>query len=925
MISGFVWISAQKDSIYVEAKLSADRKTVIVNQEIKYFNKTENPQNEIRLLNWISAYKPQNTPLANRKLEDQNRELYFAKPEELGKIENLKISGTDISDLEKENIYYHLPKTLNVGESTKLELQYTLQLPDARFTKYGTSEKNISLKYFFPVPDSFENLDPSEKHYKDVEETANHSTFWTVNLDLPPNYYAESNLTQIHPNYFGGYLKNDPEILISSFNYPEIVTEVNGKKVLVSFGYPLSEAEKLNLEKKIPQQLAFIEGRTGILPEKIFISEKFRKKEDFFGNDDIKFWKFRFEMFSPDQNVDLDYFGILAQNILDQNFISYKSADHWFKNGLKTYLEIQYLKKYYEEAKLLGKLPEASLFGIKPLKLFRGAKLGLIERYGIAYQYMMTQNLDQHISERYTGLSNLNQMVISDFQTGSLFNFVSEKMGTENFEDFLKNYLNENNEEPINTEDFLNHLAMKSGYSSEFLQDYFSEKQRVNFNLKKFKRKDGNLEVTVKKNTDLAIPFKLETVNKIGERKTYWYDTENKPSENIFVIPEEDANKIVINSGHFFPESNFRDNYLYTKGLFSNTKKIKFKLFTDIPNPEFNEIYINPRFSFNAYDKVLLGLNFRNEGLFKRKFSYSLTPYFSSGTKQFTGSGAVSYTFLPPESFYRSLSLGISGSYFHYDYDLSYKKFSAAANMNFTKNPRSAINRSASISYNHYNKELTPEMIAENEYDKYNLWAANYSYIDNRLIHEKSLGISIQGMEDFQKISAESFYRYEFAKHKKISVRLFGGYFLNNKTRNDIFDYGISKVSNYSFSYGLIGQSATSGILAQQYILADGGFKSYVGTTANQWITSLNVDSHVWKMFNVYGDAGVYKNKGKNAEFIWDSGVKLRLIPDFIEIYFPVYSSLGFEPSFKDYGERIRFTLVFNLGAVANTLRRGWY
>jgi hypothetical protein len=85
------------------------------------------------------------------------------------------------------------------------------------------------------------------------------------------------------------------------------------------------------------------------------------------------------------------------------------------------------------------------------------------------------------------------------------------------------------------------------------------------------------------------------------------------------------------------------------------------------------------------------------------------------------------------------------------------------------------------------------------------------------------------------------------------------------------------------------------------------------------------VDSHVWKMFNVYGDAGVYKNKGKNAEFIWDSGVKLRLIPDFIEIYFPVYSSLGFEPSFKDYGERIRFTLVFNLGAVANTLRRGWY
>ena len=156
-------------------------------------------------------------------------------------------------------------------------------------------------------------------------------------------------------------------------------------------------------------------------------------------------------------------------------------------------------------------------------------------------------------------------------------------------------------------------------------------------------------------------------------------------------------------------------------------------------------------------------------------------------------------------------------------------------------------------------------------------------------------------------------------------MRVFGGYFLTNTTKNNLFNYGISRVSNYAFSYGLLGQSATSGLFAQQLIIAEGGFKSYLGTTANKWITSVNVDSHVWRWFNMYADAGVYKNKNKSAEFIWDSGIKVKVIPDFLEVYFPVQSSLGFEPSFKDYGKRIRFTLVLNFNAITSYFRRGWF
>jgi hypothetical protein len=82
---------------------------------------------------------------------------------------------------------------------------------------------------------------------------------------------------------------------------------------------------------------------------------------------------------------------------------------------------------------------------------------------------------------------------------------------------------------------------------------------------------------------------------------------------------------MTLNSGYIFPESNYRDNFLYAKGLFSNAKKIKLKLIKDIPNPEYNEIYISPRVRFNnTYDKFLLGVNLKISLFLIRNFCIHL-------------------------------------------------------------------------------------------------------------------------------------------------------------------------------------------------------------------------------------------------------------------------------------------------------------
>lgn len=921
------WAIAQQDSIRLDVKLNDDQRSLSVKQTLIYHNPHQKSINQVKLLNWIAAYQKRKTPLLKRKIEDRKSDLYFAKDNQLGQLERLSYAHnnttSEILNTNQENIFIPLSQDLKPGESITIDLDYQIKLPDARFTGYGINTNHILLKYFFLVPETFEDESQSNSFYRDTEETGNSGSFWRVNFEIPQYWKISSNLNQINESEFQGVSTNDPEFQISKELYPEFSLDIAGQNVKVDLGYQTNEYQRQILGSVLTNQLSFIKERTGNLPGKLFITEKYMKKEEFIGIDDIKFWKFKFQMFTDYEKTDLDYFSTISKKVMDEFFITNKTKDHWLKNGLKSYLEIQYLKKNYPNHKLIGNLADnANLFGIKPLKIFHASKLKLNGRYGLAYHYIYTQNLDQKIETPFYQLSNFNTTAISQFETGSLLNYLSEYEGTDSFDQFLRTYFAENYTRKIGGADFLKELNDHSKGKSSFLKEMMAEKHRINFNLKRFEKQDDNYTVSIRKNSDVSIPLKIETEDKSGEKTTYWKaGTEQK--KDTATVPSDHVEKIVLNDDYIFPESNFRDNYLYTKGIFSNMKKIRFKLIKDIQNPEYNEIFITPRLTFNAYDKVLFGLNFKNQGIFDQKFDYSVTPYYSSGTGKLTGSAGVGYSILPPDSFFRSWNFGVSGSYFHYDNDLAYKKFGASTSLNFNKNPRSAIGRSLFFSYNYYERELSPIRILNNEYEKYNLWNLGYSYSDNSMIHEKYIGTNVQWMEDFQKISAEAFYRWEFAKDKKVSFRWFAGYFVKNETKNNLFNYGISRVSNYSFSYGLLGQSATSGILSQQFILAEGGFKSLFNTSVNQFITSVNVDSHLWKWFNLYADAGVYKNKNHAAKFIWDSGIKVKVIPDFLEVYFPVASSLGFEPSFKDYGYRIRYTLVLNLGALINNLRRG--
>ncbi len=922
-----VFLHGQQDSIYVLAKVHSDLKTIDVQQRITIT--ASDTQDSLQLLNWISAYRKKGTALAKRKLENRKKDLHFAPKEDLGELVSLEVNVLDsiftVADLDQENIFIQLPSRKTNHQPIHIDLSYTLKLPSARFTGYGKSKNEVDLKYFFLVPDSFKNFAPKEKKFQNFGETAHFGAYWRVDLEVPIGYYSQSNLKEIMPHSFEGKLNEDPEFLITKNKYPRIQARVGNQSVEVDFGYKVNAQQLEYLEFFVPLQLHFIQKKTGLLPKKIFISKAHRKHDDFFGNEDIKFWKLQLRLFSLKDKTDLDYFSILSKKVLEQSLISYKEKHHTIINGLKTYLEIKYLEKHYANKRLLGNLPDVSIFGLQPLKWFHASKMKLLERYNFGYRYMMTRNLDQPIDEDFSKLSNMNALTMSHFESGRVLNYIAESMGEKQFDQFLTKYMKEYQNKPLNTKAFINKVGSVSNNDLGFIKKIYSDTHRINFNLKKVKINNDTVQVKIKHNLPKNIPFPLEQIDEMGRKKTHWVRTKSEKGKDTYYLPNNNTKKLIVNDFMYLPERNYRDNYRYTEGLFSNFKKVKFRFFEDIEDPEYNEIYLYPEWSVNAYDGLLLGMNFSNESFLDKRFHYYFTPYYSTRAKRITGSGKLIYRLMPTHHFLRRISFGVGGSYFHYNYDNAYRKVSAFTSFLLAKEPRSAVNQQVNFSYVHLDKDLPPNIDVSKYYAKYNLFNINYFFLDNRLIHEKYFTLGFQAMEDFQKLSAQAFYRYEFARNKKLTLRWFGGFFLKNRTKTDVFSYGVARITNYAFNYGLLGQSATSGFLSQQFILADGGFKSRVGDFANQWVTSVNADTTIWKIFHLYGDAGFYKNKNATPQFVWDSGVKLRIIPDFLEFYFPVYSTLGFEPQYKDYAKRIRFTLILDLQSIKNVLRRGWY
>ena len=215
-----------------------------------------------------------------------------------------------------------------------------------------------------------------------------------------------------------------------------------------------------------------------------------------------------------------------------------------------------------------------------------------------------------------------------------------------------------------------------------------------------------------------------------------------------------------------------------------------------------------------------------------------------------------------------------------------------------------------------------------NQDPNYSVFNAQYVYSNPNLINYFRGVVDYQISSKFSKISTTFSYRKLFINNRQLDLRAYAGVFLFNDSRNgdDFFSFALDRPTDYLFDYNYYGRSEETGLFSQQLILAEGGFKSQIKPAfANSWMTTINGSTNIWKWIFAYGDVGLLQNKEQGTNAVFDSGIRVNLVADYFELYFPMYSSLGWEPGLPNYDQRIRFIVTLSPKTLLGLFTRKWY
>lgn len=917
---------AQVDSISYKIQYDAKSPILKVEQTMSLHRATTD--SVYYFYAWANAYKDRTTTLSKVKLIQRNDDLYFANLQDRGWLENIHFSYVSKNGKRKNLPFLHtqneliqvfVPKTKNL----QIQVRYNIHLPSKKITGYGRSEDgSLLLKYFFIQPEVRENNQLLIQNFKDFESLTAKISNYTVNLDVPKDFEIHTDLQRYNIHQYVGKQRDFFQIAIQKKGTSTTIKTPYGT---VIFDRTFPEEDNVLIQKTINSQLKFLTNRFGEISEPLYISGKSYRKNKFQGvqDVDIPIIHKTYQIFYPEDRIKLEMISQLTDAYLDRKVLVNMQTDHWLRHGLSHYLLLEYLDQELPDLILAGKIPEDVRIGnFKPLKYLDASRVKIKERSKWLYSILLQSNFAQPINTPYEELSNYNQKMISEVRAGLSFQYLATYLGEDEFNSILKSWMKEN-ASTMSVENFKNYLKAHTDKAVDwFFDDMISHKGWYDIGIQKVENKNDSVIINFRNKGNSHVPFKLNAY-----ANEEMYSTWIQDSATTFDVALENKNyqKFVINDSIKLPDFSLKNDLYKSKGLLS--KPLKLGWITDIPSREFTQVFLLPGISWNNYDKLQLGLSIGNRTPLPQTWVYKIKPLYAFGENDLTGNFDLRRNIYPRNNFFRRISIDVGGKYKHYNRGMAYKRMNVGLEALFRKPARSTRNRTIFTYYQLIDREVRPTAPEdEKELRQYGLLNMGYNYWNTNIIHERRGLVNLQVSNSFSKLSGEYYYRWKFDKQKIIGVRVFAGAFISHDLNHaEYFDFGLDRISDYTFSYPLLGRSETQGILSQQFVLVEGGFKSNFYKKSNQLLFTTNWELPVWKMIDMYIDLGYLKDKDAQGEFLYDSGFRLRFIPDFLELYFPIQSSLGFEPTLGAYHERIRFMLNLDLKKFMDYWRRGKY
>ncbi len=912
----------QTNSIKIDAAIDDKTDVIKIQQEIVFYNNTNKKLDQIYLHNWQNGFKNRKTPLSKRLIEDYKKSLYFAKEKERGftKILNLTANYKNINFSFKKNqediIRLDLNNSLSPNDSIIINATYTVKIPDAKFTGYGKTATGYHLRYWYLAP-AVHNKSWQLMSHLNIDDLLIDATNYNINFKIPENYFITTNLSlQKKGNTsFSFQGKNKTDILINIDKNNRFI-KYKTKNLDVITDIPFKELNKTLATSILNREINFIENFLGKYPhQEIFIDEITQKKNPIYGLNQLP----RFlNTFSDVFDRDLTLFKALTKKYIDNTLLLNRRTDYWLIDGIQAYLLMEYVKKYYPEVKLLGTISDTWL-----LKKFNVSKLNFNDKYPFVYQFITRKFLDQSLTTQLDSLSNFNRKIGNKYKAGLGLQYLHGFLGDSILKIAVKEFYHSHKLKLSASSDFQTIISSKTVKDlSWFFGDYINTNKKIDYTIKEVNIKNDSLKIIIKNKRNITAPVALYGVkNKEIKFKTW---VSGIDSTKTVTIPKGDFDKVSLNYEQIYPEYNSLNNWKNTNKSFIN-KPLQLRLVKDLSDPYYNQLFYQPVIDYNYYDGLSLGLKIHNKPIIKRNLSFKIIPKYATKSKTLTGSASVMYSQFFEKSKLHNITYGVAASNYHYAPELSYSIFVPYVSFVFKrKSLRDVGGKFFMTKLVNINKEPAPNTITR-EQDKYTILNLRYVYSKPNIIKGVSYKFNADIASNFTKISTDIRFRSLTSSNRQLDFRFFGGVFLNNNTSGNYFSFGLDRPSDYLFEQNYFGRSENSGIFSQQFIINDGGFKSVLPTRfANQFMFSFNSSIGLWKWAEYYNDVAFLKNKGENTYFGYENGVRFNFIHNILEVYFPMYSNLGWEINQEAYASKIRFVLTMKPSAIYNFFRRGF-
>ncbi|AUP81495.1 metalloprotease [Flavivirga eckloniae] len=922
-----------QNKIDLKAVFDMEKKQIKISQTIQYHNTTQDELQTIYLNDWNNSYSTKKTALAVRLADEYKTVFHLAKSRDRGfsTITSIKQNGDDLTYEQLKDqidvIKVVLKTPLKPNDSYKIDLEYIVQIPNSKFTSYGvTASGDFNLRYWYITPAVY-NGEWQYYSNKNLDDLFIPKSDITLEIEHPNSYVLTSELDLINktqlPNKqivkLKGKDRNSNKLFLSKgSNFNTIQT--NDFSIVTNISDEgLEVIEKVLITERVTN---YIFKHFGKYPHKrLLLSEIDNAKDPVYG---VNFLPKFIKTYPNHFQYELKLLKNTLHNYLENTLLVNPRKEQWLLDGMQIYYLMKYVEEYYPNMKFLGAL--ADIWGIRS---FHASDMKFNGKYTLAAMSAARTNRDQPLTMQKDSLLKFNTNIANKYKAGIGLKYLDDFINAQILENTLTTFLSDKKLKQTSTKEFESYLKSKTEKNIDwFFEDYLATRKKIDFKIKEVTKTEDSITLTIKNLQNNKMPISLYTLNNDSIISKTWI--ENILKSKTLTIPRNNANKLVLNYERYVPEVNIRNNWKSLKGFFFNNKPLQFRLFKDIEDPHFNQVFLMPLVEFNnIYDGFTLGVRAYNKTVLRKLFNYKIEPSYAFKSRSLTGSASLSKTHYFDNDLF-AINYGIVGSYTSYAEDLFVRQIKPSITFYFRKNNdlRSNQRKRLKLRYLDIKRDEDVRNISSSFRPNYKLFNIRYLNSNDNLINFNKWYVDFQVEEKFSKIAFNYEYRRLFESNRQLNLRFFAGAFLKNKTDagSDYFSFALDRPNDYLFDYPYLGRSEDSGIFSQQYIDAEGGFKSKLETPfANQWITTLNLNTTLWKYILAYGDIGVLKSKLDKPHFVYDSGIRVNLVTDYFEIYFPVYSNLGWEIAQRSYDEKIRFKFTVDPQILFGLFRRRWY